>query len=55
MDLPTLLNTVPDDLKWFILFMNSILDDWNYKLESKDNNVYNIEKKDHKYYVKVVG
>ena len=55
MDLETLLNTVPDDLKWFILFMNSILDDWNYKIESQDNNVYNIEKKDHKYYVKVVG
>ena len=55
MDLETLLNTVPEDLTWFILFMNTILDDWNYKLESKDNNVYNIEKKDHKYFVKVVG
>ena len=55
MDLETLLNTVPDDLKWFILFMNSIQDDWNYKLESKDNNAYKIEKKEHKYYVKVVG
>ena len=55
MDLPTLLNTVPEDLKWFILFMNSILDDWNYKLESKDNNVYKIDKHDHKYFVEVVG
>ena len=55
MDLETLLNTVPEDLTWFILFMNTILDDWNYKLESKDSNVYKIEKKDYKYYVKVVG
>ena len=35
--------------------MNSILDDWNYKLESNDKNVYKIEKHDHKYYMKVVG
>ena len=55
MDLETLLNTVPEDLKWFILFMNSILDDWNYKLESKDNNVYKVEKHGHRYFVKVVG
>ena len=55
MNLEALLNTVPEDLIWFILFMNTILDDWNYKLESKNSNVYKIEKKDHKYYVKVVG
>ena len=55
MDLETLLNTVPDDLKWFILFTNSILDDWSYKLESKDKKVYKIEKHDHKYFVEVVG
>ncbi len=55
MDLPTLLNTIPSDLQWFVHFLNSILGEWNYKLESKDNNVYKIEKKDHKYYVKVVG